>query len=104
MRQPLSVQLSDGRVQNSYEIKLNSKVAQPGRVRVTIEGLAGAELDMEGLEAVEIGAEQRLRLRAKVRALPVAGSERRSFEFVITPLSGFGSEPIRRPAAFYTGE
>lgn len=104
VRQPLSVQLSDGRVQNSYEIKLNSKVAQPGRVRVTIEGLAGAELDMEGLEAVEIGAEQRLRLRAKVRALPVSGSERRSFEFVITPLSGFGSEPIRRPAAFYTGE
>ena len=104
IRQPLSVQLSDGRVQNSYEIKLNSKVAQPGRLRIAIEGLPGAELDMEGLETIELGAEQRLRLPAKVRAMPVAGRERQSFEFVITPLSGLGTEPIRRPAAFYAGQ
>ncbi|PWV61708.1 cytochrome c oxidase accessory protein CcoG [Plasticicumulans acidivorans] len=104
VRQPLFVQLSDGRIQNSYEIKLNSKVAQPGKVRIEIAGLPGAELDVDGHNLIPLAAEQRLRVRAKIKLQPDGNLARREFEFVFTPVEGFGTDVIRRPAAFYLKE
>ncbi len=105
VRQPLFVQLSDGRLQNSYEIKLNAKTMAPGRLRIGVEGLPGAELDLQGLsDTVALAPEQRLRLLVKLKAPAGAEGKRRDFDFVITPVEGLGEAPVRRPAAFYFKE
>ena len=46
VREPIFVQLSDGRIQNGYEIKVNNKTNRRLMLRFRAEGLpAGAELD-----------------------------------------------------------
>ncbi|MEE4247730.1 MAG: cytochrome c oxidase accessory protein CcoG, partial [Kangiellaceae bacterium] len=72
VRQPIFVQLSDGRIQNSYEIKINNKTSHSLAVRFRATGLPkDAELDMGHFQQVELHPEQRLRLAAKVRLMPV---------------------------------
>ncbi|TCO82259.1 cytochrome c oxidase accessory protein FixG [Plasticicumulans lactativorans] len=101
VRQPLSVTLSDGRIQNSYEIKLNSKVTAPGRVRIAISGLDGAELDLGGLDVVTLDPEQRLRVMAKIKLTMSGSGGRREFQFVLTPDGALGQAPIRLPVTFH---
>ncbi len=100
VRQPLYVTLSDGRIQNSYELKLDNKVPEPARFRVSLSGLPDAELDLGGLDEIVLDPEQRLRVLARVRLDPAGGASRRSFEFVITPVAGPSTRPQRRPARF----
>ncbi|MDQ2694207.1 MAG: cytochrome c oxidase accessory protein CcoG, partial [Pseudomonadota bacterium] len=47
VRQPLYVVMSDGHIQNTYEVKLNNKLTEPLALRIGIEGLPGAELEMD---------------------------------------------------------
>ena len=54
IRQPLFVRLSDGRVQNSYELHMDNKTDTPVKLAVMMRGLAGAELDV-GRLAEEFG-------------------------------------------------
>lgn len=70
IRQPIYVQLSDGRIQNSYEIKLNNKTNKPLRLHFEIHGLLDAVLDMGNFTDVVLQPEQRLRLSAKVSVFP----------------------------------
>ena len=102
IRQPLSVVLSDGRIQNSYEIKLNNKIMQPIELNIALEGLPGAELDLGNLEAVALEPQQRLRVLVRVRIDPAAiDNTQHPFEFVITPGAGLDADLVRRPALFY---
>lgn len=106
VRQPLAVTLADGRIQNSYEIKLNNKIALPLTFSISITGLPGAELDLGHLGAITLNAQQRLRVLARVRAdaATLSGTQH-PFEFVITPVAGMEAddkETVRRPASFYT--
>ncbi len=106
VRQPLFVVLSDGQIQNSYEVKLNNKVVQPVSVQITIDGLPEAELDLGDLTTIDLHPEQRLRVLARVRVPAdneLAGG-RHDFDFLITPVKGIDSDPIRRPAMFHTPE
>jgi hypothetical protein len=97
------VMLSDGRVQNSYEIKLNNKTSQTMIFALELSGLPGAELDLGRLEHIEVPAERSLRVMARVR-LNEGGDHQaaRGFEFVIRPLQGPADlETVRQSATFH---
>lgn len=100
VRQPLYVQLSDGRIQNSYEIKLNNKTEHALRVLLAVEGLPGAELDLGHLTEVVLQPEQRLQVLARVRA-PAGGEAGREFHFIVTSVDGSEAAAVERPALFY---
>lgn len=103
VRQPIFVQLSDGRIQNSYEIKVNNKTEHTLTLRFSARGLpAGAELDLGRFSEVELHPEQRLRLAAKVRAMPVEfDGQSHPFELIAAPVDAPGFEPVAHPSVFY---
>lgn len=67
VRQPLYVQMSDGRVQNSYDLKLNSKVQEYLPLEFELEGLPAPELDFGLLEQVVLEPDQRLTVALRIR-------------------------------------
>lgn len=107
VRQPLFVVMSNGQIQNSYEIKLNNKSIKPMRLRISMQDLPNAELDLGALPNQEIvlQPEQRLRILAKVRmnAPSQKSSEQQHFKFVITPTES-DARADERPALFYLPE
>jgi len=102
MRQPLFVRLSDGRVQNSYELHLENKTDEPVRLAIMMRGLAGAELDVGKLSSLELPPQRSLRVVARVRwssGHEMKGS--RSFAFNIIPQQRRDVGMISAPAIFY---
>jgi cytochrome c oxidase accessory protein FixG len=86
IRQPLFVKLSNGSIQNSYEVKLSNLMQTPMAVSVTLQGLENAELDMGQVGEITLRPEQQLRLLLKVRhPVDARGDKVRDFEFVVTP-------------------
>lgn len=105
VRQPLFVTLSDGRIQNSYEIKLNNKSANTLELHFTLDGLDDAKLDMGQFSTIMLAPEQRLRLHARVRAHSggmTPGSH--SFVFRATPTNRDDLEVFMQNAVFSTPE
>ena len=103
IRQPLSVQLSDGRIQNRYEIKVNNKTSRPMRYRLTMEDLNQAELDMGHFAEIEVTPERSITVQVKVRQDPAhAMTTRQEFNFILTPLGETGMQSIRQSSMFYT--
>ena len=100
VRQPLFVVMSDGRIQNSYEIKLNNLTDAPMRIDIGVENLPGAELDLGQLERLVLAPEQRLRVRARIRLPAQPGESQIPFEFVITTPDDPASPPLREEAYF----
>lgn len=84
VRQPLYVVLSDGRIQNSYELKLNNLTQAPLRLHVALQGLPNAELDMGPFGDLVLEPEQRLRLHARVRMPRRSDVEQLPFQFVFS--------------------
>lgn len=102
-RQPLSVTLSDGRIQNRYEIKINNKTSEPVRYRISIDGLPQAELDLGDNQVVTVHPEHSIKLMAKVNRHPQqAEQERRAFDFVIHQLDSDTPLETRQETVFYT--
>jgi cytochrome c oxidase accessory protein FixG len=103
VRQPIYVQLSDGRIQNSYEIKVNNKTNTTLTLRFRAEGLPpGTELDLGRFSEIALHPEQRLRLAAKVRAMPVEfDGHSHPFQLIAEPDAAAGLEPISHPSVFY---
>ena len=103
VRNPLFVLMSDGRIQNSYEIKLNNKSDQEMRFALDLDGLPGAELDLGRLDEITVPAERSLRVMTRVRL--AAQSEHkaaRGFEIVIRPLAGPRDlDVLRLPVTFH---
>ena len=95
VRQPLFVTLSDGSVQNSYQIKLNNKAQEAVTVELRISGLPGAVLDTGRIESVELLPQQSTTLMARVRyaAEPGAGQQR-PLTFEVVPVEPAGMEPV----------
>jgi cytochrome c oxidase accessory protein FixG len=103
IRQPLSVQLSDGRIQNRYEIKVNNKTSGSMRYRLTMEGLNQAELDMGHFAEIEVSPERSITIQVKVRQDPAhASTTRQEFNFVLSPLGETGMQTVRHSSMFYT--
>lgn len=105
IRQPLSVNLSDGRVQNRYDIKINNKTTKPIIYKVSIEGLENAELDMGRFSEAHVPAEGSVKLVAKVRTLPANVSRGRTkFNFVITSVDSKVKHKLSQQNVFYVPE
>lgn len=105
IRQPLSVTLSDGRVQNRYDIKINNKTTKPVKYRISIEGLDGAELDVGKFTEVNLAAQHSVKLNAKVRMSPTnASKSRNKFNFVIRSLDSKVKQTVSQQNVFYIPE
>ena len=102
VRQPMFVRLSDGRVQNSYELHLENKTDEPIDLAIMMRGLAGAELDVGKLAALQLAPQRSVRVLARVRwqsGHKVKGS--RGFEFNVIPQNRQEIGMISAPATFY---
>lgn len=87
-RQPLYVQLSDGRIQNKYIVKVTNKQAQPAAYRIQMAGLPQAELQVNQ-EQLAVAPGKTAKVNVFVRVPPQAlHEEKQHFEFKITDLSG----------------
>lgn len=102
VRQPIFVQLSDGRIQNSYQIKVNNKTPHTLELSFALRGLRDAELDMGHFQTVSLRPEQRLRLNARVK-LPRGSLEGGShpFHIIATPGDISGLPPLGHESVFY---
>ena len=90
-RSPPFVRLADGSIRNDYALKLINMTDRPRRVRVEIEGLAGARLQapaVDGVEGIVAGAQAdsvtNVRVHVIVPATIGAGSH--SLRFIIRDL------------------
>jgi polyferredoxin len=103
VREPIFVRLSDGRIQNSYEIKVNNKTNRTLTLRFRAEGLPpGAELDFGRFNEIDMYPEQRLRLAAKVRLLPNAfDGQSHSFELFAERQNRPDLAPVTHPGVFF---
>ncbi|NJM11091.1 MAG: cytochrome c oxidase accessory protein CcoG [Synechococcaceae cyanobacterium SM1_2_3] len=108
IRQPLYTQLSDGSIRNSYEIKLNNKLTAPVTIGIRIEGLPGAILNMDGMERITLGSQERIKLLARVQipsarlnSKPDSNDARQTVTFIIEPLEGAAADPVDLVEPFY---
>jgi cytochrome c oxidase accessory protein FixG len=106
VRQPIYVQLSDGRIQNNYEIKVNNKTDHALVLRFEVDGLPrGAELDLGRFDEISLQPEQRLRLAAKVNVLPPAfDGESHPFTLWARPQGDADVAPVSHPSVFFVPE
>jgi cytochrome c oxidase accessory protein FixG len=105
IRQPLSVNLSDGRVQNRYDIKINNKTTKPIKYTISINGLKKAELDMGRFSEVKVPAEGSVKLIAKVKVLPINVLQSRSkFYFEINSVDSKIKHKLSKQTVFYIPE
>ncbi|WP_019021590.1 MULTISPECIES: cytochrome c oxidase accessory protein CcoG [unclassified Thioalkalivibrio] len=90
VRQPLYVQMSDGQIQNSYEIRLNNTSQEVLDFELGIAGLDDATLDLGQVSDIRLEPGERLTVLARVRYdVPAdASGSRIPFDFVITDRQG----------------
>lgn len=102
VRQPIFVQLSDGRIQNSYELKVNNKTNHTLQLTFAVDGLKGAELDMGRFKTISLRPEQRLRLMARINAMPEKfDAASRPIKFIATPDATSGLPVIELDSVYY---
>jgi len=102
VRQPLFVRLSDGRVQNSYELHLENKTDEPVDLALMMHGLAGAELDVGRFESLTLAPQRGLHVLARVRWRSNHSEKgSRSFFLDIIPQKKQDIGMISVPATFY---
>ncbi len=95
IRSPLYVTLSDGRILNRYELKVDNKSMYDASFDLSLKGLPGADVDMGNIKGVNLKPDQRLRVMVKVRRKPeLSTSKNTEFKFVLTPKKGVVKEPI----------
>lgn len=102
IRKPMYVQLSDGRFQNSYELKINNKTERDIELALVIEGLKDAEVDLGRIRELTLKAEQTYTVLIRIKHEdPGTGNGQQAFEFVLVPKNAI-FDPIRESALFYT--
>jgi len=102
IRQPLSVTLSDGRIQNRYEIKINNKTSEVRHYRLVIQGLDKAQLDTGHSSEIKLLPEHSATVQVKIRLNPrFASQSREEFDFVLLPLQSGESETVMETSMFY---
>lgn len=105
IRQPLSVTLSDGRIQNRYIVKINNKTEKAVKYKISIEGLNGAELDVGNFSLVRLAGQESVKLNAKVRvSAKKLTHERNKFNFVITSVDQNVEHRVVQQNIFYVPE
>ena len=103
IRSPLYVVLSDGRIMNRYELKVDNKSMYDASFSLSIKGLDDAEVDMGQIKEVFLKPDEKQRVMVKVRRDPTKSlSNNTEFKFVLTPKSGEVKEPIYIESQFIT--
>ncbi len=106
VRSPLFVILSDGRIQNSYEVKINNKTMKPASYQLSLQRMEGAEMTLGSVDPanIELGPDSSIRLLAKVRyAAESKGSiKNREFTFELKPIAGEVTDSVIIPSQFIT--
>ncbi|HPY41667.1 MAG TPA: FixG Ig-like domain-containing protein, partial [Thiolinea sp.] len=97
--------LSDGGIQNSYEVKINNKTQLPASYRLSLADLEGASLALGQVDPnnITLGPDSSVRVLARVKqpAAARAGSKHnREFHFKLEPTSGAVTEPVLIPSQF----
>jgi cytochrome c oxidase accessory protein FixG len=102
VRQPLYVTLSDGRIQNSYDVRINNKTEREVRLKLAVHGLPGAslELGVEHVRELELDPEDSLLLRVRVRVPGDTKGSQIPFEFVVTAPGQRNLPEVREHAYF----
>ncbi len=102
VRQPIFTLLSDGRIENAYEVKVNNKTNHSLGLAFSLEGLPGGELDMGRFRHVVLRSGQRLRLSARIKARPkVFDGKTHPVTIVATPDPGAKLPPLKHETVFY---
>ena len=105
IRQPLAVTLSDGRIQNRYQIKLNNKTSKPMEYHLGIQGLENAELQQGRSNDIKLYPEQSGLIYVKVQVDPSgAKTSQQSFLFVLAPVGATEQDFVKQPAVFFIPE
>lgn len=102
IRQPLAVTLSDGHIQNRYQIKMNNKTNKKMEYRLGIEGLENAELQLSRSNHIELLPQHSGLIYVKVHMDPLtARQSQQSFMFVLVPVGNDKQETIKQTAVFF---
>ena len=111
-RNPLYVRLSDGSIRNGYTVKILNMKQEPRSFRLSLEGLPGASLQMEGEPAPVDGAYDIAVEADKVRAVKlfvashdqhVREAEATSFAFVVSEENAKGTPEAGKFRAIFHG-
>ena len=89
IRQPLFVLMSDGSVQNNYELKINNKEQYALELELTVEGLTDAQTRIGGhFTTLEIPPDETRNYLVHVRAPRPSGADRQLITFKLTDKTG----------------
>ena len=102
-RNPLSVTLSSGEVQNRYAVTVDNTSGRTLRLRLLLDGLPGARMTVLPGADIRLRPEARRTVYVKVRLVSEPGQARRmTFRFRLLPGGEAAPEPISVPSQFYT--
>lgn len=103
-RNPLYVELSDGRIQNSYEIKLSNQSNKVQTWTLSLQNLDDAELDIGRVSEITVQPLQFINIYAKVKrkAPKLVGRELVEFQFLASPSNVTELRPAEIKASFYS--
>jgi polyferredoxin len=89
-RNPMFVRLSDGAIRNAYTVRILNKQTELRRFAFTVDGLAGAAVDIFGIAtppdgdiAIEVGADQTREFRVLVTDRHAPSEEASSVTFTV---------------------
>ncbi len=83
IRQPLFVELSDGRVRNRYQLHIVNKTEHEETYQVAVRGIPAAALDLGAISVIRIRPGKDLHINAKVDLDAQLAKRTRKFEFVL---------------------
>ena len=102
IRQPLYVVLSDGWIQNRYELKITNKSDQVQHYTMTLEGLPGAELDMGHFKALTLNVGESVQLHVQIKqAARQAKQKQQKFFFALHSSKADATLSVTHQAVFY---
>ena len=105
-RNPLFVQLSDGRIRNTYTIKILNKTHDDRTYALSVNGLPGAAVKIEAAGEVQpdhiaVFADNVGELRVLLSALPDSKAQRRDIAFIVKDTAS-GAD-YTQPSIFISG-
>jgi cytochrome c oxidase accessory protein FixG len=97
VRSPLAVMMNDGRVQNSYEIKINNKLTHPLHMEISMDDLPKASLEIAGTQQeIIVPSDGTLNFLVRVRQPLTQRGAQQNFNFVLKDVDGIVPPTSRR--------
>ncbi len=101
VRQPLYVTLSDGRVQNRFELKIVNKSDRTQSYQISLDGIERAELDMGHFSEFTLKSGESVKLQVAVKHARLDQEAKRfDFMFVVKCLNSTDIPIIKHKAVF----